>query len=97
MKFLTLILRKTVAELLDSAGRIRFTHFCAELFAFCSRLEAASVVISGRFVKLIVPDKSVKYGDPRQNRSGVGGQRYIGSVCDSPQDPTLCQPTPDDI
>ena len=42
------------------ASRIRFTHFCAVMYliVFCSRLEAASDGISGRFVGPTVPDNS---------------------------------------
>ena len=39
------------------------------LIAFCSRPEAASDVISGRFVRLAVPDKYVKFHGRRLNRS----------------------------
>ena len=37
--------------------------------ALCSQREAAIDVISGRFVEPIVPDKFVKFSDPRLNRS----------------------------
>ena len=43
------------------SGRARFSHIF-------SRLEADSDVILGRFVRPIVPDKSVKFVDPRSNR-----------------------------
>ena len=46
--------------------------FVQYLIAYGDRLETASDVISGRFVGPIVPDKSVKFGDPRSNCS-----RYI--------------------
>ena len=39
------------------------------LIAFCSRPEAASEVISSKFVGLTVADKCVKFGDPRLSRS----------------------------
>ena len=59
-------LTKTAAESFDSlADRNRFTHhfFVQYLIAFCSRLEAASCVISGSFVGPVVSDERVKYGD----------------------------------
>ena len=37
---------------------------------FCSRLETASDVISGRFVGAIVYNKQIKFCDPCLNRSG---------------------------
>ena len=40
-----------------AAGWSRFTPFMQYLIVFCSRLEAASDVISGRFVSPIVLDK----------------------------------------
>ena len=44
-----------------------FRHFFVlDLIAFCSRLEAASGVISGRFVKPIVSDNCKKFRDPWQ-------------------------------
>ena len=55
-----------MAELFDSLpDRICFTHFVQYLIAFFSRPEATSDVISGRFVRTVVPDKQVKFGDPR--------------------------------
>ena len=39
------------------------------LIAFYNRPEAASDVISGRFVRLAIPDKCVKFHNPRLNRS----------------------------
>ena len=53
-----------MAELFDSlpAGPVSRT-FAQYLIAFCSRLEVASDVVSGRFVTPIVPDKCVKFGD----------------------------------
>ena len=40
------------------------------LIAFCSQLETASDVISGRFVRSIVPNKSVKFCDALFKDSG---------------------------
>ena len=74
------ILGKTVAELLDSlSGRTRFKHFVQYLIAFYSGPEVASVVISRRFVKMIVPDKFVKCGDSREILPGAIG----GGIFDS--------------
>ena len=39
------------------------------LIALCSRPEAAIDVISGLFVRPILPDKNLKLGDPRLNLS----------------------------
>ena len=44
--------------------------FVHNLFAFCSRSEAGSEVISCMFVRLTVPDKCVKFRDPRLNHFG---------------------------
>ena len=43
--------------------------FVQYLISFCSRLEAASDVVSSRFLWSIVPDKCVKFCDPCLNRS----------------------------
>ena len=43
--------------------------FVLYLIALCNRPETASEVVSGRFVCSIVPDKCVKFRDPRLNRS----------------------------
>ena len=49
----------------------RFLHiFVLHSVAFCSRPEAASDVMSGRFVLLIVHNKCVKFCDPRLQCSG---------------------------
>ena len=40
-----------------------------DLIAFCTQPEATSDVISGKFVRLIVHDKCVKFSDPRLNCS----------------------------
>ena len=53
-------------------------HFYAVLNAFCSQLEAACDVLSGSFVRLIVPDNCVKFCDPRLNRSGEIRPKTIG-------------------
>ena len=60
----------------------RFTHFLQYLIASCSRLEAASVVISGRFVGLTVPDKGVKFRFPRLNSSGEIRPKAVGRFSD---------------
>ena len=39
------------------------------LIAFCSQLETASHAISGKFVGPNVPDKRIKFSDPRLNCS----------------------------
>ena len=59
-----------LAKLVDSlpAGPF-FRSFVHNLIAFCSRLEATSDIISGRFVSQIVPDKRVTFGDSRSNCS----------------------------
>ena len=44
---------------------------CAQyLVAFCNRLERASDVISGKFVRQIAAEKCVKFSHPRLNDSG---------------------------
>ena len=54
------------------------------LIALCSRLEAANDVISGGFVRLIVPDKCVKCCDPCLNRSRkIAPEAVAGSIFDS--------------
>ena len=45
---------------------------------FCSRLETASDVMSRRVVRLIVPDKAVKFRDPRLNRSRESRPKVVG-------------------
>ena len=49
------------------------------LVAFCSRLDAASDVISGGFVRPIVPDKCVKFGNSQEVPPEVDG----GGIFDS--------------
>ena len=62
--------------------------FCATfvqyLMAFCSRLEAASGVISGRFVRPIVLDKYVKFRDLCKNWSPeIPPEAVGGGIFDS--------------
>ena len=59
-------------KLFDSfpARHILRLTFVQYLIAFCSREEAASDVVSGRFVRLIVPDEGAEFCDPHFNRSG---------------------------
>ena len=67
---LRMILRQTMTELCASIPAIPVLRTSVPyLFAFCSRLEAASEIISGRFVRLAVPYKCVNFRDPRLNRS----------------------------
>ena len=54
--------RLTVAKLFNSYTVLR--TFVQYLIALCSRQEAASDVISGRFVRLIVPEEFVKFNYP---------------------------------
>ena len=90
------ILGETMARLFDSlAYRTRFTHCCAifncKVIAFGSRIEVISGVISSTFVGPIVPDKHVKFCDPRLNRSreippeaeAVGGGIFDGFFRDN--------------
>ena len=57
-------------EVLDSlSGRNCFAHFRADLITFGSRPEAASDVVSGMFVGLIVLDKCMKFRGSSLNRS----------------------------
>ena len=60
----------SVAELFDSLAAAPVLHtFVQYLIASCSRLEAASDVMSGRFLGLTVPQNDVKFRDSRLNRS----------------------------
>ena len=64
-------LAKTVADIFDSLAtelvlRTTFVHY---LIAFCSRPEATGDVISGKYMRPVVLDNHVKFGDPRLNRS----------------------------
>ena len=53
------------------------------LTAVCNRPEATSDVISGRFVGPVVPDKSVKFGDPRLNLSrDITPEAVLGGIFD---------------
>ena len=59
-----------MAELFDSLLVTPVLRtFVQYLIAFCSRQQTASDLISGKFVRLIVPDKYVEFGDPRLNHS----------------------------
>ena len=51
------------------ASRVVLLTFVQHLITFCSWHEAASDVISGRFVRLAVPDKCIKFHDFRLNHS----------------------------
>ena len=64
------ILPQTVTELCASMPAAPFLRtFMLHLIAVCSRKEAATDVISGRFVRLAVHNKYVKFCDPRLNLS----------------------------
>ena len=68
-----------MAELFDSlpiAPALR--TFVRYLIAFCSRQEAASDVVSGPFVRPIVPDKLINYRDPRLNRCQEIRRKAVG-------------------
>ena len=66
------------------ADRTRLRNLMQYLTEFCSREEAASDVISGRFVKLIVRDKSIKFCDPRKNiYEGIRPEAVGGAIFDS--------------
>ena len=51
------------------AGLVLRITFVQYLIAFCSRTEVTSDVISDRILRSVVPDKGVKFGDPRLNCS----------------------------
>ena len=76
---LKVILRQTVTELFHSllAGPVLRT-FVQYSIAFCTRQEAANDVMSGLFVRLIVPNKIVKFRDPCLNRSREIRPKAIG-------------------
>ena len=63
--------------------------FVQHLIAFCSRPEAASDIIFGASVGLIVPNKPVKFRDPRLNRfreippEAVGSGIFNSFFCDN--------------
>ena len=61
------LIRGRIIRLIASWSR--FTHMQYSI-TVCSRLEAASDVISGWFMMLAVPDNRVQFRDPRLNRSG---------------------------
>ena len=72
-----------MAELFDSFWAVPVLRTSVQyLTIFCSRLEAAGDVISGRFVGLVVLDKPVKLHDPSLNCSSeipleaVGGDIF---------------------
>ena len=68
-----------LTELFDSLPAAPVLHtFVQYLIPVCSRQEAASDVLSGRFVMLIVPDKSVAFCDLRFNRSGEIRSEAVG-------------------
>ena len=67
---LLVILPQTVTALcasMPAASALR--TFVRYLIAFLSRLETVSDIIFGRFVRPAIPDMSVKFRDPRLNRS----------------------------
>ena len=89
-----------MAELLDSlpAAPVLRT-FVEYLFAFCSRLEAASDVISGIYMRLTIPDKCVQFRDPHLNSPGEILPKAIeGSIFRRFSNLDKCRPeTPGDI
>ena len=63
---LLVILPQTVTELCASVPAAPVLRtFVQYLIAFCSQPEAAGDVIFGRVVRVVVPDKCVKFCDPR--------------------------------
>ena len=70
-----------MAKLFDSllAAPVLRT-FVQYLIAFCSRLQAAYDVISGVFVRPIVPDKSIQFRDPRLEHRPEAASDIISSV-----------------
>ena len=74
-----------MVELFDSLSCLtHFAHFCQFLIAFCSQLEAASDVISCRFVRLMFHDTCVKFHDPCLNRSWeIPPEAVGGGILDS--------------
>ena len=75
-------LRQTVTELFDSvpAGPV-VRHFVEYSIAFCSRPKAANDIISGMFVRLIVPDKAPKLRDPGLNSSREIRPKTVFEIC----------------
>ena len=62
------------------AAALVLRAFVQHLIAICSRPEAASDVISRIFVGPIVPDKSVKFSDPRTNHSREISPEAVGGI-----------------
>ena len=68
------------------SGQTFFLHFVWYWIAFfaCNRPEAASDVVSGRFVRPVVLDKCVKFRDPSLNRGRkIPPKTVAGSIFDS--------------
>ena len=66
---LLVILPQTVTELCTSVPVTPVLCTLVQyLIEFCSRLEAASDVVTSRFVRLAVPNKCVTFRDPHINR-----------------------------
>ena len=73
-----------MVELFDSSGQIHFAHFCAAFNNILQRPEAASDVISGRYVGPIVLDKCVKFRGPSLNCSReIPPEPVEGGIFDS--------------
>ena len=69
-----------MVELFDSlSDHAVLRTFVQYLMAFCSRPEAASDIISGRFARPIVLDKCVNFRDPSLNRSREIPALAVGS------------------
>ena len=59
-----------MAELCASMPAVLVSYtFVQYVIALCSQSEATSDVISDRFVRMYVPNKCVKFRDPRLKRS----------------------------
>ena len=68
---------QTLAESFDSArGRV-LCSITKYSVTYCSRPEAASDVISGKFVRPSILNKVVKFGDPRLNRSRAIRPKFV--------------------
>ena len=68
-----------MAELFNFLPTVPVSHtFVQYLVASCSRSEAASDVISGRFLGLTVPDECLKFCDLRLNGSGEIRPKAVG-------------------
>ena len=74
-----------MVELFDSlSARTRFAHFGAVFTTFCSQPEAASDVISGMFVGLIVLDKLLKFhGHSLSHSREIPPEAVGGGIFDS--------------